>query len=992
MNDPNNVPDNHSLRHDAEEKLRDGPESPSETFESETFEAMSPERMQALIHELRVHQIELEMQNEELRRTQTELDESRSRFFDLYDMAPVGYCTINEHGLIVESNLTVCNLLGVTRSSLVKAPLSHFIVPEDRDAFFAHYHPLPTSKVTNSYELRLRRSDGSTIWVQIVSNSAKSVKDEIWQRIVLTDITAIKTAECALRDREQFHLSIFDSLSEHIAVLDENGVILAVNEAWRRFSRENGGTLKSTNPIGTNYLQVCEEAGKEPGGEHCAQFDKAMRAILAGHQSEFSYEYDSHSAHEKRWFHVRVTRMLGPRAGLVVSHFDVTNRKLAELALEESRRELELVANNVPGPVARIDKDLRYRFANKHYEKFFGRSNEQVVGQRVPDVLGAELFQQAEPHIRRVLAGEQVTYVYVYRSSEGKTLYGLANLVPERDADENVIGYLVVSIDITELKQAEEGRNEAFRILQKVTSRVPGAVYQFRLHPDGRTSMPFASQGIYSLFGVSPEEVLDDASRAFALSHPDDCSELMASIRESSQEMAPWNHEFRFLVDGKVKWIAGNAAPERESDGSVLWHGFVTDVTERMETEKARLSLEAQLRESQKMEAIGTLAGGIAHDFNNALAAILANVELAQNTAAGNDQLKYFLNEIQRAGFRSRELVKQILAFCRRQPTSLRRISLDKVAQESVSLLRATLQARVALNLTIEDDLPSVLADDTQIEQVIVNLVSNATQAITHLSGAIEVRLDSVRADAAELAVSPALRELRTVSSGRLVRLSVSDNGPGMVPSIRERIFEPFFTTKPQGEGTGLGLAVVHGIVKSHGGVIEVDSEPGKGTTFRIFLPALSNSSDAPPSSKERMLKEPFTDSLNSPAKFANAKRGQILLIEDDEAVLNSIQFLLNALGYSVSAFSDPHAGMEAFCKHPVSFQMVVTDHNMPTMSGLAVVGTVRAVEPSLPVVMMSGFVDNELQTIAEKAGVSALISKPFTALELDEKVRQLLS
>jgi DNA-binding NtrC family response regulator len=174
--------------------------------------------------------------------------------------------------------------------------------------------------------------------------------------------------------------------------------------------------------------------------------------------------------------------------------------------------------------------------------------------------------------------------------------------------------------------------------------------------------------------------------------------------------------------------------------------------------------------------------------------------------------------------------------------------------------------------------------------------------------------------------------------------------------------------------------------------VIDVDSEPGKGTTFRIFLPAMLNSSDAPQSFKEQMLKEPSTDSLNRPAKFANAKRGQILLIEDDEAVLHSIQFLLNALGYSVSAFSDPHAGLEAFRKDPVSFQMVVTDQNMPTISGLAVVGTVRAIDPNLPVVLMSGFVDNELQTVAVKAGVSVLIAKPFTALELDEKLRPLLS
>ncbi len=987
MNAPKNIFDKGGLQQYAEEKLRDGPD-----LSNETFEAMSSEHMQALIHQLRDHKIELEMQNEELRRSQAVLDESRSRYSELYDKSPVGLCTINEHGLIVESNLTLRNLLGVTHSSLAKTPFSHFVVPEDHATFWAHCQPLPTARVSGSCELRLRRSDGSTVWVQIVSSSANGAEDEIWQRIVLTDMTAIKAAESALQDREQFHLSIFDSLSEHIAVLDENGVIIAVNEAWRRFSRDNGGALTSTNPIGANYLQMCEEAEQESGGERCAQFNRAMRAILAGHQSEFSYEYDCHSADQKRWFHVRVTRMQGSRAGLVVSHFDVTNRKLAELALEESRRELELVANHVPGPVARIDKDLYYLFANKHYGKIFGRSNEQVVGHRVPDVLGVELFQQVEPYIRRVLAGEQVTFVFVYRAPEGKPLYGLANLVPERDADQKVIGYLVVSIDITELKQAEEARNDAFRILQKVTSRVPGAVYQFRLHPDGRTSMPFASQGLYALFGLSPDEVLDDAAKVFALSHPDDLSELMASILESAREMTPWNHEFRFQVDGKIKWLAGNAAPEQEPDGSVLWHGFVTDVTERVEAETARLSLESQLRESQKMEAIGTLAGGIAHDFNNALAAILANVELAQDAAAGNDSLKKFLTEIQRAGFRSRDLVKQILSFCRRQPTALRRTSIDKVARESVSLLRATLQSRVTLSLTIENDLPLVLADETQIEQVIVNLVSNATQAIPHLFGTIEIRLDSVCADAAELAMAPSLLELRSVPSGRLVRLSVSDNGPGMVPSIRERIFEPFFTTKPQGEGTGLGLAVVHGIVKSHGGVIHVESEPGKGTTFSIFLPAMLDSSDASPSSKEQALLESLDDTLNRSAKPATAERGQILLIDDEEAVLNSIQFLFKALGYSVSAFSDPHAGLQAFRDDPVSFQMVVTDHNMPTISGLAVVADVRAIDPNLPVVLMSGFVDNELQNIAVEAGVSALISKPFTTLELDEKVRLFLS
>ncbi len=554
--------------------------------------------------------------------------------------------------------------------------------------------------------------------------------------------------------------------------------------------------------------------------------------------------------------------------------------------------------------------------------------------------------------------------------------------IPDRDADRNVIGFFVIAIDITERKLAEDSKNEALNILQKVTSRVPGAVYQFRLHPDGRTSMPFASQGIHTLFGISPDEVLDDAGKVFALAHPDDLSSFMESIFESAKHMAPWNHEFRFLIDGKVKWLAGNAAPELEPDGSILWHGFVNDITERVKAEAARISLESQLRESQKMEAIGTLAGGIAHDFNNALAAILGNAEMAQNAASGDDLLKHCLSEIQGVSFRSRDLVKQILAFCRREQTSLRPISLGKAAKEAVSLLRATIQPRIKFNLTIEDELPAVLADETQIGQVIVNLINNAMQAMPHVSGEIEVRIDSVSADAPELAMVSALHELRSVSSGRLVRLAVCDNGQGMAPAVRERIFEPFFTTKPQGEGTGLGLAVVHGIVKSHGGVIDVESEPGKGTKFHIFLPATLDNLDTPPISSE-----PSNVSLNSPTKSATAKYGQVLLIDDDEPVMKSTMFLLKGLGYSVCAFSDPQAGLEAFLNDPFSFHMVVTDHNMPTLSGLEVVTAVRAVTPDLPVVLMSGFLDDQLQAIAEKAGVSVLISKPFSLLELQAKM-----
>lgn len=204
--------------------------------------------------------------------------------------------------------------------------------------------------------------------------------------------------------------------------------------------------------------------------------------------------------------------------------------------------------------------------------------------------------------------------------------------------------------------------NEALNILQKVTSRVPGAVYQFRLHPDGRVSMPFSTAGLKHLFGLAPEDVREDAAAVFAKANPDDLSGLVQSIQASARHMTPWSQEFRFVIDGRERWLAGNSTPEREPDGSVLWHGFVTDVTERVEADAARKSLESQLRESQKMEAIGTLAGGIAHDFNNALAAILGNAELAQKEIRGNELLEQYLGEIYRSGTRTRDLVQQILS------------------------------------------------------------------------------------------------------------------------------------------------------------------------------------------------------------------------------------------------------------------------------------------------------------------------------------------
>lgn len=296
------------------------------------------------------------------------------------------------------------------------------------------------------------------------------------------------------------------------------------------------------------------------------------------------------------------------------------------------------------------------------------------------------------------------------------------------------------------------------------------------------------------------------------------------------------------LADGR--FFERKSMPAKRS-AFVLGRVFsFTDITEQKRADAVRESLESQLRESQKMEAIGTLAGGIAHDFNNIIATILGNTELARQDATSNPRALESLEEIRKAGTRARDLVQQILSFSRRQPTERKRIALCAAIRESVRLLRATLPARVVIEVHCADDVPPVLADATQIEQVVINLCTNATHAMHGGPGRIDIRLDMVTLDAVTVASHPALRAMHQKLPGRKVRLMVCDDGRGMDATTLSRIFEPFFTTKSVDEGTGLGLSVVHGIVRGHDGAILVESTPNKGATFTIYLPVEGLESD----------------------------------------------------------------------------------------------------------------------------------------------------
>ena len=378
----------------------------------------------------------------------------------------------------------------------------------------------------------------------------------------------------------------------------------------------------------------------------------------------------------------------------------------------------------------------------------------------------------------------------------------------------------------------------------------------------------------------------------------------------------------------------------------------------RLREQEARATLEKQLQQATQVEAIGRLAGGIAHDFNNILTSILGNAELAHMEFGQDPRLAPLLNDIMTAGSRARDLVVQILTYSRRRPAALAPLNIGPAIKDSLALLRSGIPATVSIDVQVPDELPFVLADASQIQRVVVNLCTNAAQALGPGGGSIRIKAERLRADSAFCAANP------RIPRGRYVRTSVSDTGSGMDDHTLKHIFDPFFTTKGIGKGTGLGLAVVQGIVDSHNGVITVESRLHEGTTFSIYLPV----TDPPTGSSE-----PVTRSI---VVMGNKER--VLLVDDEPAVLNIARRYLEMLGYTVEEFNSPIAAVEAITSNPRAFDVVFTDFAMPVMNGVELAQRIRAVRADIPIILCTGFGGAVDEEAARQVGIAQIVNKPY--------------
>ncbi len=655
---------------------------------------------------------------------------------------------------------------------------------------------------------------------------------------------------------------------------------------------------------------------------------------------------------------------------------DEVARRTADL--RERTQRLRLVAENVPVMMTYFDAGLRLRFANAAYAKAIGAPGQgAVLGKHLDELLGPDRLPLNRPYFERALRGEPVRYELAGRKRGSLDV----NLVPDIDEQGRVLGIFGTLVDITRHKDMEEVLKRAVALheataaelrkgeeqLRLVAENIPAAVAHF----DAGLVCRYANTRYLEAVGRDRDAVV--GAHLSAILPPDRLELGLARVREvlagrtvefQRRHYADRGREFDTL-------LVPFRGPSGQQDGYFV---FSVDITERKRAESDRLALEEQLRESQKMEAVGTLAGGIAHDFSNILGVILGNVGLARKDAAGQERLLASLDEIAKAGEQAKRLVQQILAFSRRQPQEMKVRELAPVVREVLGLLRAMVPAVVTLEEHLGEIALHARVDETQVGQVLMNLCANSWQAMEDRTGLIEVRLD-----AQELAEARA--QALGVAPGRYARLSVADDGPGMDEATLARIFEPFFTTKA-GKGTGLGLAVVHGIVKGHGGAIEVQSAPGRGTRFDVWLAVVNAPAqpDARPAAQ-----------VAAPMPVAAGAGRHVIYVDDNASMVLLVSRMLEADGYRVSGFEGAREALAALEADPEAVDLLVTDHNMPGMSGLELAYEAGRLRPGLPVVVATGFVTDELKAIAATVGVRDVIYKPDTFAELGAAIRAAL-
>jgi PAS domain S-box-containing protein len=692
---------------------------------------------------------------------------------------------------------------------------------------------------------------------------------------------------------------------------------------------------------------------------------RALVATMPAEESLQPAERLVATSHARRTALVAAVSMSGIAAGLVLL-LVLAGRRAAH-DIRRSEQWLATTLSSIGDGVIATDAAGAIRFVNPVAAELTGWSQAEARGRPLDEVFrivgAADRLPAENPveHILRqgTLAGRTNHTVLIRR--DGAEFPIEESGAPIRGDGREINGVVMVFKDASAARAAQQAlRASEERLRLTLEGAGLGAVDR-----DLRTGKSVWNDRLYAILGYSPDAPVT-AEMVNLQTATEDWEQMQRALQQAQEAHAPFRSEHRIVRanDKAVRWVATNGTFIYDKEGrGIRFIGVVRDVTEHRR-------LEAQVRQSQKLDALGTLAGGIAHDFNNILAVLRGNLSLIRGDIPADHGIMPPVLDMEKACNRATALVRQILTFGSRHDRDRQMIQLEVVVAEALELLRATLPAEIEIRTHYAPQLPVVLADPNQIQQVIANLGINASQAIGRRQGLIEIQLDALQVGKELASTSTDLKE------GRYVRVRFSDSGSGIPRNILDRIFEPFFTTKAPNAGTGLGLSVVRGILKNHDAAISVYSEPERGTRFHLYFPA--------------------AQALGPVAAAAQAepKRGRgerILYLDDEESLVILAKRLLERMGYQVAGFNDSAQALAAFRTAPGDFDLVLTDLSMPGMSGMEVSRRMLEIRPDIPVLLATGYVRTEDVEQARSIGIREVIWKPQTIGEMGDLLAQQL-
>ena len=991
------------LRRSAEKKVRE------EELNS-THISFSKEEEKEILHELRVHQVELELQNEELRRANVEIDSVRARYFDLYDMAPVGYCTLSDKGLILEANFTAAAMLGVPRGTLIKQPITRFIFKEDQDTYYLNRKMLVETKKTQAYEIRMWCNDGTFFWAYLITSyvedltaprtrvhtsSGQNDHDVPVCRIVLSDITETRHTERMLKIQHELFIDLNACNSLH------QGLERVLNTVLQLECIDSAG-IYIADPADGSITMVTHRGLSKEFAEHVSHFDADTPTVRM--VTEGKILYGTYSGIFPNRDKIRMNE--GLRAiciipiisqGQLIAVINLASHKHDSIP-SDTRKSLEIIAFQIGGALLRLrtetalkeseeifkqfmdnspiyvffkDNHIRPLRLSSNYEKMLGKPIKDLLGKTMDELFPSELAKSMVADDLRILKeGKQIT---VEEEFNGRFYSTIKFPIHIEGKPRYLSGY---TIDITDSKLADDKlkfSEEKYRSIVDTTTE-----WIWEIDINGKHT--FSNPKINEILGIDIEEIIEKGTLHFI--HPDDRNDVETKLPEYIAAkkgwrgwVLRWKHK-----DGSYRYLESNADPIFDKNGVITgYRGADRDITGRRLVEEERLEMERHLLHAQKLESLGLLAGGIAHDFNNLLATILGNIELAMEEISPSSSARPFLESAFNASRKSATLTRQMLAYSGKGRFVIEDLNISELVQENFYIFRSSIPRTITMSLHLNADIPHISADSSQIQQVIMNLITNAAESIGDSEGTITLSTGMQICDEAFLAQS---RIEKKPAAGKFIYLEVTDTGCGMGNETLNKLFDPFFTTKISGRG--LGMSALQGIIKSHDGAILVESKLNHGTTIRVLFPVTEEECTASIST------EP-TNSIVHDSVEPSSYSGLILIVDDDKAILKLCTSLVSRFGYSVLTASDGKEAIEVFREHNSEIACVILDLTMPKMDGAATFNFLKEINTDVKVILSSGYSEKAATERFTGKGLAGFIQKPYGKQELQNELNRVL-